>query len=219
MRRLLVVALLALMPALVGGTIVSAASHAHHHAAKHRHGTPAPVSMRVDLGYNGQYRTTAWMPVRVTVHNRTGALIQGMVEIPDRSSSNNGPAALYHTLYRAPLVLPGGATKQVTLYVPGYDGQSLTSVSFAAGGNTLKTTSPTDFASAFDASSITVGVLATDPQNSRWVGAYNPNAGSVSIVNLTSTTLDPMPAVLANFDVIALTNTDASHLRDDQIRA
>jgi hypothetical protein len=76
--------------------------------------------MRVSAGYLGQYRTDAWVPVRVTLRNTTGSDIRGTVEIPDSLSPNGsggfqGPPQPYSARYEMAVVLPAGAQKRVTL--------------------------------------------------------------------------------------------------------
>jgi len=68
--------------------------------------------MHLSVGYSGQYRRTAWTPVRVTLQNRTSATIDGTVEIPEQSNGSNypGPVQPLYSVYQAPVVVPGGVT-------------------------------------------------------------------------------------------------------------
>src|SRR5437763_802015 len=107
MRGFLWAAVLALLPALVGVSTASAAPLVHDPSTKQHHKRPAPLTINVTAGYDEQYRTSAWTPVRVTVHNRTSGTISGTVAVPDKNGNNNGgPTALYHTMYQAAVVLP-----------------------------------------------------------------------------------------------------------------
>jgi uncharacterized membrane protein YhaH (DUF805 family) len=220
MRGFLGAAVLALIPALVGLSTASAATHAHDRSAKRHHSRSSPLTIGVTTGYGGQYRTSAWTPVRVTVHNRTRSTISGTVVVPDRNgNSNGGPAALYHTMYQATVVLPAGATKRVTLYIPGYDDQSLVNASFEPDDHTFKTVTATDFPSPFQTQEITIGTLATDPQSGKWLNSFDGGGGLINVTRLTPATVDPVPEALASFDLIALTSIDASQLRQDQMGA
>ncbi|MBV9281309.1 MAG: hypothetical protein JOZ41_14610 [Chloroflexi bacterium] len=171
--------------------------------------------MSVDVGYDGQYRASAWTPVRVTVHNRTGSLIDATVRVDDSSTNQQGPPRTFRTAYEAPVILPAGATKLVTLYMPGSDVQYSVDVSVAAGGRTLASASAD--VSDFGTSAVSAGVLVDDPANDRWLNQIQTY--SISPVRLTPATLDPYPQALASFDAIVLADVDSSRLGRDQIAA
>lgn len=220
MRGLLGAAVLALMPALAGLSIASAATHGTGLSLRRHHARPTPLTIRVTAGYGEQYRTSAWIPVRATLHNRTAGTITGTVTVPDKNgNSNGGPPALYHTLYQAAIVLPAGATKRVTLYVPGFDDLSTVSASFQPDDHSFKAVTAVDFPSPFQRQEISIGTLTADPQSTRWLNAFNGGNYLVTVTRLTPATVDPVPEALASFDVIVLTAIDASQLRQDQIRA
>jgi hypothetical protein len=220
MRAFLWTVILAFMPALVGVSTASAAAHTHNPNVKRHHNRPAPLTINVTAGYDEQFRTSAWTPVRITVHNHTNSTISGSVVVPDKNGNGNGgPSALYNTMYRAAVVLPAGATKRVTLYIPGYDDQSEVNASFQPDDHTFKTVTSTDYPSAFQPQQISIGILATDPQSGSWVPSFEGGNGLINVTHLTSAMIDPVPQALASFDLIALTGTDASQLRQDQITA
>jgi hypothetical protein len=220
MRGFLGAAVLALMPVLAGLSTASAATHERGLIARRHHVPPAPLTIGVTAGYGEQYRTSAWIPVRAIVHNRTGATISGTVMVPDKNGTVSGsPSTLYHTLYQAPLVLPAGATKRVTLYVPGYDDLSTVSASFQPDDHTFKTVTATNFPYPFQRQEISIGTLAADPQSGKWLNSLSGGSSLVTVTRLTPATVDPVPEALASFDLIALTAIDASQLRQDQIGA
>ncbi|HEY8686313.1 MAG TPA: hypothetical protein VIO57_11965 [Chloroflexota bacterium] len=220
MRGFLGAAVLALMPALVGLSTASAATHGTGLSVRRHHAPPAPLTIGVTAGYGGQYRTSAWIPVRATIHNRTAGTISGTVTVPDRNgNANGGPSALYHTLYQAAVVLPAGTTKRVTLYVPGYDDLSTVSASFQPDDHAFKTVTAVDYPYPFQRQEISIGTLAADPQSAKWLNAITGGSSQFTVTRLTPATVDPVPESLANFDLIALTAVDASQLRQDQIGA
>lgn len=220
MRGLFWAAVLAFLPALVGLSTASAATQARDLGAQRHHTHPDPVTIGVAAGYGEQYRTSAWTPVRVTVHNRTSGTIGGTVVVPDKNGAGNGgPSALYHTMYQAAMVLPAGATKRVTLYIPGYDDQSMVNASFQPDDHTFKTVTATDFPSPIQTQEFTIGTLATDPQSGKWLTSFDGGSGLSNVTRLTPATVDPVPEALASFDLIALTSIDASQLRPDQVGA
>jgi hypothetical protein len=184
-----------------------------------RHRTPSLVTLSVAVGYSGQYRTTAWTPVRVTLHNRSNRPISGTVDIPDTNSANNlGPPQPFHSVYQLPIVLPAGATKHATLYLPGSDIQSEVDVFFRNTNNrTLATV--TTYPTSFGGEDLTVGTLTNDLTTVRWLNRVNPLGVNVDIVHLNSSTLDPISQALATFDVIVLTNFNTASLNRDQMLA
>lgn len=219
MRGFLGAVVLALIPALAGLSTASAATRAPDQNGK-QYRTHAPLTIGVTVGYGEQFRASAWTPVRVTVHNRTGSTISGMVTVPDRSANvNGGPSVLYHTLYQTALVLPAEGTKRVTLYLPGYDDQSVVNASFLPDDRSLTPVTATDFPSPFQAQEITIGTLTNDPQHGKWLTSVDGGHALIRLTRLTPALVDPVPEALASFDLIALTSFDASQLRQDQMSA
>lgn len=182
-----------------------------------RHQTPPLVSLSIATGYSEQYRSSAWVPVRVTVHNRTATLQTGTVVVPDRGGGDQWSIPAYAVLYQAPLVVPAGATKQVTLYLSGQDIGNVVIAQFRQGGRIVAAAS--DAPSGLDDQTISVGTLAGDLQATFWLNQVNPRDSNVDVINLSPATLDPVAAALATFDTIVLSNYDTSHLDADQLAA
>lgn len=198
-----------------------ASDRQHPTAVKHtqkKPQAPAPVSIRVSAGYDGQYRGTAWTPIRITLHNRTASDFSGTVEVPESTNAMNnyGPPQPFHALYQTPVTLPAGATKQVTLYIPGYDIQSEVDASLRIGGRTV---SRATYITGFADNTFTMAALTSDPADVSWLNSLNPPGVTTNLVRLTPATLDPVPEALATFDLIALTDADTSRLDHEQIAA
>jgi hypothetical protein len=179
----------------------------------------APVALSVAAGYDEYFRPSAWVPVRVTAHNRTAGTISGTIEVPDGSGSDvsQGPAEPYQALYQAPLVLPGGESKSVTLYVPGSSvGASVTVRLRADGVDATASDSP----SIIEQASLSIGALSSDQANIGWLRRINAGTGAaVTVARLTPATVDAQPAALANFDLIAIVDGSISSLDGDQLSA
>lgn len=204
-------------PAPVAGGIKPVnGSHKQPHRRKKHHQAPSPVTIKVSAGFSGMIRASAWLPVRVTLHNRSAATISGTVEIPD-TPANMGPPQPYRSLYQLPIVLPANATKQVTLYMPGSDVQGQVDVQVHDAGRVLGEGS--DFPSTVGSGDLVAGALATDPTNTAWLRRINPPVGTLDIARLSNTTLDGLPDVLANFDVIVIADNASSALDHDQLSA
>lgn len=179
---------------------------------------PSPVTMHVAAGFDGQHRDSAWTPIRVTLHNRSAKDISGTVEVPGSNTMNGGgPPQPFHALYQTAVTLPAGSTKRVSLYVPGYSTSSAVDTYFRSGGRTLA--HDTEYIASFNSGDLTVGALTTDPANSAWLGGLFPQNINTDLVRLSPATLDPVPDVLATFDVIVLADTGTSRLDHDQMVA
>ncbi len=199
----------------------SAAGKKGGHRQK-RHAPPA-VTLGVTAGYGESYRDSAWIPVRVTARNRSANTISGTLEIPDGSTSGNnqgccGPPAPYRALYQMSVVLPGDATKQVTLYVPAASIGNGLDVQLRDAGGVLA--SGSDSPTTFDRASLSVGALTSDPASINWIKHIEPQTGSpVSLVQLTPDMVDPLPQALANFDLIVVNDGSVARLDRDQLAA
>jgi len=181
---------------------------------------PGRIELSVSVGYGESFRTSAWVPVRVTAHNRTADTISGTIELPGASSPSGleTPPEPYRALYQTPLVLPAGVTKVVTLFIPGSSVGGSVRVQLLSGNSLYATSS--DSPAAFDQASVSIGALSNDPANLTWLKRINTGTGApVSLVRLTPATFDALPAALANFDVIVITDGSVSGLDGDQLSA
>jgi len=213
MRRMAcaVLSLLALALATPSGTGVVARGLAAR-APSISFPAQSPVTLKVVAGYGEEYRKSAWVPVRVSVHNRSAAAVRGTVAIPDHGFSSQFSAASYSALYGAQLTLSPGESKQVTLYLPGQHIGDQISVQFLVAGRHVAAAS--DAPAALDDRTISVGGLSDDPQLLTWLQRLKPQYSSVHVVDLSPSTLDPVPEALGNFDAIVLSNATLSLDRD-----
>jgi hypothetical protein len=178
---------------------------------------PSPVGMAVSVGYLGQYRPSAWVPVRITLQNHTAAQVTGTVMIPDSGGGNQYSIPSYASMYSESVVLPARDTKLVTLYLPGEDVGDQVNVWFRVGTQVIARGS--DSPSSASDSILTIGTLTGDPQLATWIRRAKPRSGSVDMIGLTPATLDPVAQALATFDAIVLTNVDSARLTRDQLTA
>jgi hypothetical protein len=180
---------------------------------------PHGITMQLDAGWSGRYRAgPAWTPVRVTIRNLTGEAITGTLELPDSSvadavQSGQMRAALYSQI----VTLPSGATKRVTLYIPGADINNELGLVFRVGHRTLSSSSV--FPTSYGNQDITVGALTKDPAAISWLNRLTSASARVHVVPLGPSSVDPLPEVLASFDLIVVTNVDVSRLDREQLAA
>jgi hypothetical protein len=208
--------------ALSAGLAALTAVHANslnRLAARSGHAS-APVSLSLTVGYQEYFRSSAWVPVRVTARNRTADTISGTIEVPDVSSSGGvqAPPQPYRALYQSSLVLPGGVTKEVTLFIPGSSVVGSVMAELRVDNRIEATASDTP--SPFSTASISIGALSSDPANLTWLRYLETGTGTAAnLVQLTPATLDPAAAALANFDVIVLADGSVSGLDSGQLSA
>jgi hypothetical protein len=187
------------------------------HGAVAASNQPVPIQMRVDVGYGGNYRAEAWVPVRVTLTN-AGTTVTGTVSVTN-SEQSSAAAAYNRTAFSRSLVLPGATSKETTLYVPGADlGQSV-EVSFISASRTLARQVAT--ASQIPGATLFVGVLS---QNVAAFVQLKGLGGSLADVQalvtpLDNRSLDPQALALANLDAIVVENFDTGTLAPDQVAA
>lgn len=176
------------------------------------------VSLRVAVGYANIYRGTSWTPVRVTLRNQSGADVHGVLRIPQSDQSTSvASSPAFHALYQAPVTLAAGATKTVTVYVPGSGIEGQVSVSFWNGRTVLATGSV--YPVGVDTGTLLIGVLAGSAQDYAWILPAIQHRVTAHVVRLDAATLDPEAQALSTFDVIVLTNVDSSQLDTAQTAA
>lgn len=176
---------------------------------------PTTVHMQVDIGYGGNYRPDAWVPVHVRLTN-AGPSVTGDVTVVN--SEQSSPALAYNkTLYSHGLVLPAGTTKELTIYVPGADlGQSV-AVSFSSSSR-----SPAALriaANQVPSATLFVGILSQGPaaivQLKSLGGSFADS--QVLATPLDARSMDPQPLALASLDAIVIENFATASLSSDQV--
>jgi hypothetical protein len=197
--------------------VTSADRSVHASGPLQRFKLPSPAGLKVTVGYREQYRTSAWVPVRVALHNYTNAPLTGTVTIPDGGGGSQYSSPSFSSLYSESVVLPPRDTKHVTLYMPGRDVGDQVNVQFRLGTQIIARGSDSP-ASAGDGT-ITVGTLSSDPQLAAWIRRVHPQNSSIDVIGLTPAVLDPVAEALATFDAIVLTNVDSARLTRDQLVA
>jgi hypothetical protein len=197
------------VPARSGGLLVPLPSKpAAAKQKKVRH--PSPVGVRMAAGYSGQFRPSAWLPVRVTLHNRTAGTFSGSVELPVSGNTNIGPPLDGHALYQQSVVLPAGSTKEITMYLPGDNNPGEVDAVFRSGGHVLGRAQA--YISNFNDGDFLVATLSGDPQAVHWVRQMSLATFSEVPVTLTTGTFDSISQALATFDSIILSNEDTGSL-------
>ncbi len=174
------------------------------------------ITMRVTPGFGGQVRPSGWVPLTVDLRN-AGADFAGRVVVrTDDSAGANGPPQPYHSAYTTDVALPGGAHKQVILYVPAYEA--------ASGSIDVRL----DDALGHAAATATAQVR-TAPMGALMAGVVSANAATAGVLNgvsidgttltavaLSTHDLVPVAAALENFDLLVLSDVPTEDLNAAQ---
>ncbi|GAC1323018.1 MAG: hypothetical protein NVSMB22_10330 [Chloroflexota bacterium] len=174
------------------------------------------LHLAVQVGWNNRFRAGgAWTPVRVTVHNTGSTSIRGTVEITDdRSSDPQDVPRPWQSVYATSLFVPARNVRTARVVLPGADITGTMDATFRTGQRVIAHSSV--FPVAFDEHTVTVGVLTSDPASAGWLNDIHRSGMSFDVVPLTPETLDAAPEVLAAFDLIVVTNLNASRLDQAQ---
>ena len=176
----------------------------------------AEVAIRLDVkvGINGEFKESALVPVRVSVAN-TGPDVEGELIV----TSDNGGADRYGTGYYQPVSVAQGATKQVTISVPGEMLRSNTIVAFMQDGKTIAQ-APVN-GRRYDADYLLIGVLAQDPNTANFLGVMKEDALGRP-TRVLPITPDQVPAAanqLNMIDMLVLNNFALDTLNAQQTEA
>jgi hypothetical protein len=184
-------------------------------------------TFQVKAGFDGHYRDGNWVPVQVALSN-TGPDFSGTLSIDASSiySQYTRPGSSGSLSYQMPITLPGGAQKQVTLYVPlnnsAYNGQSFgdITVKLLDSAGRVVGTQPGRL-NPVGTNDVLVGVLSDQSTSFGPLSSVSlPSQGSSVIsVSLNASTMPTIAAVLKNFDLVVLDNFTTSTLSKEQLDA
>ncbi len=181
------------------------------------------LTLQVDAGFGTYFRTGAWVPLYITVHN-DGSDFSGML-------ATNNPAGIVwqdtysvvpSSTYQQSVIVPHGTQKQVTLYLPitaQFDTVSISVQLLDNHGKVVKSQSV--LLHQLFSGNVLVGLLSdqmTGFDSLRNVVLPNSN-GSVQVQYLNEQTMPSMATVLANFNLIVLDTFHTSSLTHEQLRA
>jgi hypothetical protein len=177
-------------------------------------------TFQVDAGFQTRYRDGSWVPVRVTLSNN-GADFSGTLSISAIAPAYLGQSnTLSSSSYAAPVSLPQGSQKQITLAIPLYFAVQSISVklldsSGSVIGSQVATLNP------LQPGDVLVGVLSDSTVGFGSLNALAlPNqSGSVDIQFLNASMLPSTPQLLSNVDVLVFDNFTTGTLSAAQLSA
>lgn len=184
-------------------------------------------TLQVNVGFDSRFRDGNWVPIQVALAN-DGADFNGIISLAvplPYLNSGGSSSNTSSSIYQQTVSLPGGAQKQVTMYVPlnlGAQGitQNIT-VNLLDTNNhivrsqaaSLRTLGPSD---------IFIGLLSDQPTS-----GFGPlstlslpdQTASVIIQPLNASNIPTVSDALKNFDMIMLDGFTTSSLSKEQITA
>jgi hypothetical protein len=182
------------------------------------------VTMQVTIGFDSSYKVGYWTPVHVTLSNH-GADFHGTLSINTLTRAlRSRTEQLSPWNFEEPVVIPRHGTKQVTLNVPLYPGNTTLDNIIATLRNEhgkVITRQNADHGVEIQSGEMLIGLL-TDPLVD--VGVLNDiflpgQIGSLTTVQLDAHTMPTTDTVLENFDILVLDSFTSSALHSDQLLA
>lgn len=153
-------------------------------------------SMEAVAGFDGLFKVGAWVPVLVTLHNE-GAEVEGELRYTAENSwGPNKQVGEYHL----PVVLPAGATKEVSFLLPP-TGSGTPEIQWVVAGEQQASVRPQLEASR----DLLVGVLGVEPSDLPALSGMKIGDGvALRLVALTPERVPSEPLALESLDALLL---------------
>ncbi len=180
-------------------------------------------TMQIDAGFGSYFRTGAWVPLYITLHNN-GADFNGMLTTsnPEGLVWQDTYSMVPSSKYQQPVTMDHGAEKYVTLYLP-IISQSIT-VNIVVQlldtyGKVVQSQSV--MLHQLFPGDVSVGLLSDEMHGFDALrNVVLPNSSdSLQVEYLNAQNMPSMEAVLANFNLIVLDSFHTSSLTHEQLRA
>jgi hypothetical protein len=166
----------------------------------------SPITWTIVAGYNGTFKSGAWIPVTVTVANN-GADLRGRLEWRWQAGG---------TRYSQMVDLPRGARKRIVLPVAGdnFGGPAIVTL---YNGDTAVATEEQNRFNQVDYNSLVIGV-ASNASNAlaEVAGISSPRGPSTTLVRLNQADVPERAELLQTFDILFLHDTDTTTWNDAQ---
>ena len=186
------------------------------------------VTLQVAVGFGGDSRLDYWTPAWITLNN-DGPDFRGVLSATTYASRFPTVVIAGSILpwsYKEPIVLPHGAQKQVSIYVPFYESPSAPRGIIATLSDNKGRVIATQAAAPFtlDQGSLLIGVLSDETAQGAGfspltaVSLPDPTR-PIEIAGLDAGTLPDIAEVLGNFDVIVLDDFNTNALNAGQLAA
>ncbi len=218
--------LLCLCTVLMLVCFVSPAQASAHTMDTTKSSTGQPTLQMV-VGFDDNSRLDYWTPAWITLSN-DGPDFRGVVAATTYANTRLVAASTLPWSYKQPVVLPHGAQKQITIYVPFYESpavpQGVVATLSDNNGKVIATQAvPIPF-STLEQGYPLIGILSDQTAQGAGFTALSDVAlpdptRSIQMATLDASTLPDMAEALGSFDVIVLDDFSTSALNASQLAA
>jgi len=166
-----------------------------------------PITLSLHAGFDGYYKETRWMPVRIEVAN-DGPDVRGTLTIASPRSYGG------EAIFTRQLELPTQSRREIFLYIPPEGTLTNLKVSLLNGKTELAVaTARLVGASATD---LIYGVLANSPSSFNNLVDVDPISGSAFVAQLEIADLPPVGQGWEALDVLVVSDMDMGSLSPEQ---
>lgn len=168
------------------------------------------IKLGVTPGYDGEYKKTEWVPVKIAITNNSSRDIEGVVSIK-ATGSYESQATYYENV-----TIAKNTTKNVTLLVPGQGLNSQNIVIFQEGDKELARAKVggTAYSELFS-----IGILASDKSTGNFISLPNNYQLAKDIVYLSSENFYNSSLYLKGLDMIVINNYSFDNFNSEQIQS
>lgn len=171
------------------------------------------LTLTVEAGFDGWYKSTYWLPVHISAAN-SGTAIDGELQI----IINDGPGN--QTRYTTPLDLPTMSDKQVTMLVKAPRGLTRLEVTLVANGRSVTSaTTRTGGLRDMPQHNLLYGVVTPEPSGFDFLSNVAGRRGEATVAYLSPHHLPDAPSAWNSLDVLILHDTDSSQFSAAQRQA
>lgn len=172
---------------------------------------PDDITMEAEVGFDGNFKLTNWIPVRVYIENR-GEDIKGNIEIIGNQDESTA------MLFTAPAVIPKGSKKRIDLYVRISTLQKNMTIDLTSKGKVLKTIEVGNLI-PMPVTNFMLGVLSDDRSGLNYW--WEKQSGDRLFTRYEAIALDgeDIPTkkeVMDNFAMVVMDDFDMGELSSDQ---
>lgn len=170
------------------------------------------VEISVKPGIGGEYKASQLVPIQVTLTNQ-GEDLEGKLVL---EAVNGGEFS--GTFYQ-PVTLAKGATKQVTLLVPGQNVNPSTYIKLYSGDQEV--TKIKVGGRSLSPDTLFVGVLATDPDTANFLSTLPKNQypAPARVIDMKSEDVPTFSSPLKMLDILVINNFALDSLSMEQVKA
>jgi hypothetical protein len=167
---------------------------------------PAAVAIVIEAGFNAYAKSSAWMPLRISLDN-TGDALEGKLQLISEKTTD------IFERFEQPVSLAKGARREVTMYVPA--SASTFEVKLIVNGQAIASATPTVRQLGETDRLI---VVVSDPADAfNFLGdARVPYGGRTVITQMQAAQLPDRTAAFDSADVLVFNNVDTGALNNQQ---